>query len=152
MLSPSFLYIFPKCITFNNTLLLPLYIATQTPPQPNNDINIDEPISQTHTLNYIMDSITDLKNQQINNIKIIKELIKLNRTKPIQPSPSRLITSIKYPLNKHIPSLLSLKISKTKPNFINNLNQSHNITIPNKYSKPITYTTSPSSKSAFLVR
>ena len=96
-----------------------------------------------------MDSITIIKDQQMYNTKIIKELIKLNNTKPIQPSPSRSITSIKCQLNKHIPPILSLTISKPKLNVINILNQSHNITIPNKYSKPITYTTSPTSKSAF---
>ena len=105
-------------------------------------------MSQTNTLHHIMDSITIINDQQINNTKIIKELIKLDTTKPIQPSLSRSIISIKFPLNKHIPPLLSLTISKPKSNFINNLNQSHNITIPNKYSKPITYTTSPTSKSA----
>ena len=42
-------------------------------------------------------------------------------TKPIQPSPSRSITSIKCPLNTYIPPLLSLKMSKPKPYFINNL-------------------------------
>ena len=51
-------------------------------------------------------------------------------------------------MNIHIPALLSLKITKPKPNFINNLNQSHDIIIPNKYSKPITYTVSPTSNSA----
>ena len=127
----------------------PLHIATQASPQPNNDINIDEPMSQTNTLNHIMDSIYIIKYQQIYNTKIIKELIILNKTTPIQPSPSKSITSIKCPLNIHIPPLLSLTISKSKPNFINNLNQSHNITIPNKYYKPTTYTTSPTSKSAF---
>ena len=71
-------------------------------------------------------------------------------TKTIQPSPYRSITTIKCPLNKHIPPLLSLKISKPKPNFINNLNQFHSITIPNKYSKPIKYKILPTSKSAFL--
>ena len=93
-------------------------------------------MSQTNTFNYIMDSITIIKDQQIYNTEIIKELIKLNKTKPIQPSPSRSITSIKCSQNKHTtPPLLSLKISKPKSNFINNLNQSQNITIPNKYSK-----------------
>ena len=76
MRSPSFLYICPKCITFNNTLSPPLHIATQISPQPNNDINIDEPISQTNTLNHIMDSFSIIKDQQTYNTKIIKELIK----------------------------------------------------------------------------
>ena len=143
------IYIYPKCITFNNTLSPPLHIVTQVSPQPKKDINIDELMSQTNTLNHIMDSITIIKYQQIYKTKIIKELIKLNKTKPIQPSPSRSITSIKCPLNKHILPLLSLTISKPKLNFINILNQSHNITITNKYSKPITYTTSHTSKSAF---
>ena len=106
-------------------------------------------MSQTNTLNHIMNSITIIKYQHIYNTEIIKELIKLNKTKPIKSSPSRSITSIKCSLNKHIPPLLSLKISKPKPNFINNLNQSQDITIPNKYSKHITYITSPTSKSAF---
>ena len=85
MRSPSFLYIYicPKYITFNNTLSPPLYITTQASPQPNNDINIDEPMSQTNTLNHIMNSIIIIKDQQINNTKIIKELIKLNMTKPM---------------------------------------------------------------------
>ena len=82
----SYIYICPKCITFNNTLSPPLHIATQVSPQPNNDINIDEPMSQTNTLNHIMDSISNIKDQQINNTKIIKEFIKLNKTKPIQRS------------------------------------------------------------------
>ena len=60
-------------------------------------------MSKTNTLNHIMDIITIIKDQQINNTKIIKVLIKLNNTKPIQPSLSRSITSIKCPLNKHIP-------------------------------------------------
>ena len=106
-------------------------------------------MSETNTLNHIMDSISIIKYQQIYNTKIIKERIILNNTKPVQPSPSRSITSIKCPLNIQIPPLLSLTISKPKPNFINNLNQSHTIIIPNKYSKPTTYTTSPISKSAF---
>ena len=60
MRSPSFLYIYicPKCITFNNTLSPQLHIATQVSPQPNYNINIYEPISQTYTLNHIIDSIT----------------------------------------------------------------------------------------------
>ena len=106
-------------------------------------------MSQTNTLNHIMDSITIIKDQHIYNTKIIKELIKLNKTKPIQRSPSISITSINFPLNKHIPPLLSLTIFKPKLNFINILNQYHNIAILNKYSKLITYTTSPTSKSAF---
>ena len=48
--------------------------------------------------------------------------------------------------NKHITSVLSLKIAKPEQNFINYLNQSHNITIANKHCKPITYTTSSTSK------
>ena len=98
----------------------PLHIATQASPQYNNDIKIDH-------LNHIMDRITNIliiKDQQINNAKIIKELIKLNNTKPIQPSPYRLITSIKFQLNKHINPLLSLNISKPNPIFINNLKNS----------------------------
>ena len=109
-------------------------------------------MSQTNTLNHIMDSISIIKDKQIYNTKIIKELIKSYKTKPTQPSPSRSITSIKCPLNKHIPPLLSLTISKPKQNVINNLNRSHNIIIPNKFSKPTTYTTSPTSKSANPVR
>ena len=58
MRSPSFLYICPKCINFNNTLSSPLHIAIQASPQPNNDINIDEQIFQSYTLNHIMDSMT----------------------------------------------------------------------------------------------
>ena len=58
-------------------------------------------MSQTNTLNHIMDSISNIKDQQINNTKIIKEFIKLNKTKPIQPSPSRSITSINCPLKKN---------------------------------------------------
>ena len=46
-------------------------------------------MSQTNTLNHIMDSISIIKYQQIYNTKIIKELIKSNKTKPTQPSPSR---------------------------------------------------------------
>ena len=64
--------------------------------------------------------ITIIKDQQIYNTKLIKELIKYNKTKPIQLSPSRSITSIKCPVNKHIPPLLYLTISKHKHNFINN--------------------------------
>ena len=79
-----YIYICPKCITFNNTLSSPLHIATQISPHTNNDNNKDEPISQTYPLNHIMDSITNIKDQQIYNTNII-EFIKLNNTKPIQP-------------------------------------------------------------------
>ena len=36
-----------KCITFNNNLSQPIYLQTQTSPNPNNYNNIDEPISLT---------------------------------------------------------------------------------------------------------
>ena len=72
MHSPSFLYVCPKCITFNNNPSPLLHIATQVSPQPNNDINIYEATSQTNTLNHIMDNITIIKDQQIYNTEIIK--------------------------------------------------------------------------------
>ena len=49
-----------------------------------------------------MDSITNIKDQQINNTNIINELIKLNKTKPIQPSSSRIWSlDQSYQLNIH---------------------------------------------------